>query len=204
MVPQPARPADGTYTYSLSQGGRQILSSTVAIKSNGATFDVSETCKLPNGQVATTATTWNSATLLPLRYEVRQGAVDLHATITGTTVTFDKALPTYTALAGTNYILVSEGLNALRMLLPYIVAAHPGESFTIAQIDGGGATRQAEPSTASPLPGGPSGDAVSVIAIESGPAEHITVWRNPTTGVVDEEQVSPGDVKMTLLHYTQL
>ena len=202
---QPARPPDGTYTYALSSGGKAIFSSIVAVKSSAATFDVSENVKLPNGAVATTTTTYDSATLLPLRYSLRQGAAAVHGVVTPTSVKFTGTngreamkLPSYTLMPGTKYMLVYDGLNAFRMILPYVLAAHPGQSMTVGHINGV-QTERAAPSTASPQRGGPQGDTVSVVSLDN---ERLTVWRNPKTGVIDEERVSPGDARMTLVHYT--
>jgi hypothetical protein len=201
----PARPPDGTYTYALTQpNGRTIFTSTVVVKSNGATFDVSETAKLPNGMIATTTTTWNRATLLPVSYELRQGNVGVHGAISRASVKFSmnqgsKRLKplSYTLMPGTKYMLVYEGLNAFRMMLPYVLAAHPHESATVGHINGVQRER-AMASSASPQRGGPSGDAVSVVALDK---EQITVWRNPQSGVIDEERVSPGVSPMKLLRY---
>ncbi|HLI97139.1 MAG TPA: hypothetical protein VKT72_13805 [Candidatus Baltobacteraceae bacterium] len=202
----PARPPDGTYTYALSQGnGQPIFTSRVVVKSHGPTFDVSETAKLPNGATATTTTTWSSASLLPLNYSLRQGSVNIHGAITSSSVKFTinqgsahlKPL-SYTLMPGTKYMLVYEGLNAFRMMLPYVIAAHPKESATVGHINGVQRER-AQASTASPQHGGPSGDAVSVLTLDK---ERITVWRNPKSGVIDEERVSPGNFPMTLQHYS--
>jgi hypothetical protein len=58
----PQRPPDGSYAYALCEGSAApIYTSTIVIKSNGPTFDVLESVKLPNGATATTTTTWSSA-----------------------------------------------------------------------------------------------------------------------------------------------
>jgi hypothetical protein len=203
---QPARPPDGTYTYSLSvRAGPAIFTSTVVVKSDGPTFNVMETAKLPNGAIATTTTAWSSATLLPLNYELQQGKVSVHGTITPVSVKFTGTNGTvsmpplsYALMPGTSYMLVYEGLNAFRMMLPYVIAAHPGISVTVGHINGV-QTERASASTALPQQGGPPGDLVSVVTLDK---EQITAWRNPKTGVIDEERVSPGDARMTLLHYS--
>jgi len=205
----PARPPDGTYTYALVQAnGSTIFTSALVVASNGSTFTVSETAKLPNGAVATTMTTWSSATLLPLSYKLQQGTIVVHGTITATSIDFtgtngskDLSPLSYTLLPGTKYMLVYGGLNAFRMMLPYVIAAHPNESATVGHING--VQREvAEAGSAAPLPGGPAGDAVSVIALDSSlRKEQLTVYRNMETGAIDEERVSPGDVRMTLVHY---
>jgi hypothetical protein len=194
----PPRPPDGTYTYALSSpNGPTIFTSTVIVKTNGSTFDISESAKLPNGSAATTRTTWDAATLLPLHYEVHQDTVNLVATISPTSITFTGAPLSYTAMDGTKYMLVSEGLNAFRMMLPFVMAAHPGESFTVAQINGN-KTVQGGSSTATPPPRGPAGDAVTMIAIGD---EHIAVWYNPRLHIVDREVATPGDYPMQLVQY---
>lgn len=202
---QPARPADGTYTYALrTPAGALIFTSTVVVTGHGPTFVVAETAKLPNGAVATTATTWSSATLLPLRYDLHQGTISVQGTIAPGSVEFTATNGTktltplsYTLMPGTKFMLVYEGLNAFRMMLPYVIWAHPGEALTVAHINGV-QREQAEASAAAPLTGGPSGDRVSVIALGD---EQLTAWRNPTTGAIDEENVSPGNTPMVLLHY---
>lgn len=205
----PARPPDGTYTYALVQGsGSTIFKSTVVVRSGGSTFDVSETAKLPNGATATTTTTWSSATLLPLNYELHQGTVYIRGAVAPASVKFSGTNGSvalrplsYTLVLGTRYMLVYEGLNAFRMMLPYVIAAHPGESATVGHINGVQRER-AWASTALPLRGGPSGDVVSVVTLDSSlREERLTVWRNPKSGVIDEERVSPGNAGMTLLNY---
>jgi hypothetical protein len=202
---QPTRPPDGTYTYALSTGGKTVLTSTVIVKSNGATFDVSEKVKLPNGDVATTTTTYNSTSLLPLQYELHQGAVYLHGAIAPASVKFtgtsgSKSMKpfSYRLIPGTKYMLVYDGLNGFRMMLPYIIAAHPGESMTVGHVDGI-QTERTQASTSPPQHGGPAGDVVSVVGLKD---EQFTVWRNPKIGVIDEERVSPGDAAQKLVHYS--
>jgi hypothetical protein len=205
-VSQPTRPPDGTYMYSLSSdSGAAIFTSSVVVKSNGPTFDVSESAKLPNGAIATTTTTWSSATLLPLKYELRQGKIFVHGVITSASVKFTgtngsirlKPL-SYSLMPGTSYMLVYEGLNAFRMMLPYVITAHPGKSMTVGHINGI-QTERAQASSASPQQGGPSGDAVSVIALDK---EQLTIWLNRKDGAIDEERVAPGNARMTLLRYS--
>jgi hypothetical protein len=82
----------------------------------------------------------------------------------------------------TGYMLVYEGLNGFRMMLPYVIAAE-----------------RAQASTMPPQRGGPSKDRVSVITLDD---EQMTAWRNPKTGIVDEERVSPGIISMRLVRYT--
>lgn len=64
--------------------------------------------------------------MLPLHYELRQGTVHLVAPVTPTSVKFTGAPLSYTELDGTKFMLVYEGLNAFRMMLPFVVEAHPG------------------------------------------------------------------------------
>jgi len=207
----PPRPPDGTYIYALMQSnGTTIFKSTIVVTSHGPTFDVSETAKLPNGAVATTMTTWSCATLLPLNFELGQGAIHVHGAITPASVTFTGTNGSahlhplsYTLLPGTKYMLVYGGRNAFRMMLPYVIAAHAKESATVGHING--VQRElAEASSAAPSQGGPSGDRVSVIVLDSTlRKEQLTVWRNPQTGVIDGERVSPDDARMTLLNYAR-
>ncbi|HEY5257665.1 MAG TPA: hypothetical protein VIJ12_04735, partial [Candidatus Baltobacteraceae bacterium] len=61
---QPVRPPNGTYVYSMHQGtGPAIFQSIILINGSGSTFSISEKTKLPNGAMATTQSTWSSATL---------------------------------------------------------------------------------------------------------------------------------------------
>jgi hypothetical protein len=142
---------------------------------------------------------------LPLNYELNQGNVYVRGAITSVSVKFtgtngSASLPplSYTLVPGTSYMLVYEGLNAFRMMLPYVIAAHPDESATVGHVNGN-QTERAEASTASPQQGGPAGDVVSLVTLDD---EQVTAWGNPKTGVIDEERVSPGDARMTLLHYS--
>jgi hypothetical protein len=199
----PQRPPDGTYTYALSdKTGATAFTSSVVVKSNGATFDVRESVKLPNGQAATTDTTWDSAKLLPLNYTVQQGTIDLSAVITPSSAVFTghpltKPL-TFTALPGTNYMLVYEGLNAFRLMVPFVIAAHPGQSFTIAHINGN-VTDKGQSITATAPQGGKPGDTVLAVTLGD---ERIFIWQNPTTGIADEFRPSPGEGTVKLVQYT--
>ena len=198
-ISTPARPPDGTYTYAISQGtGPAIVTSSVVVKTNGATFDVTESVKLPNGQTATTSTTWDKATLLPLHYDLRQGTVHLAAPITPTSVKFTGARLSYAQIAGTKFMLVYEGLNAFRMMLPFVAEAHPGESFTVAHINGN-TTERGGASNATPPAHGPVGDTTMMLTLGD---EQIAVWYNARTAVVDREVGMPGDSRMQLVRYT--
>jgi hypothetical protein len=202
---QPIRPPDGTYRYALSEGSKVDFTSTVVVRGNGTTFDVSERVTLPNGAVATTVTTYDSTTLLPLRYELQQGAIHVHGAVAPASVKFTltngaKTLKplSYALLPDTKHMLVYDGLNAFRMILPYIIAAHPGESMTVGYVDAVH-TERAYASTASPQRGGPSGDVVSAVNLDK---EQLIVWRNPKTGAIDLERVAWGDAEMTLVGYS--
>jgi len=206
-APEPLRPPDGSYTYTISEGaGPAIFQSTIVVKSNGPTFAVFEKTKLPNGAVAMTTCTWSSADLLPISFEVRQGKTALRARISPTTLSFTSIPISFSRIRGTSYILPSVGLITTSMMLPYLVTAHPGESITIAEIQNK-QTVLAQPSSASPSQAGPTGDVPCSITKdkEHGNAadpEQIVAWRNPKTGVIDEEHVSPGDARIVLVKFT--
>lgn len=196
----PVRPPDGTYTYSIAEAtGPTLLTSDVVVKSDGATFDVSESVKLPNGTVATTLTTWDSATLLPLHYTLHQGAVNIDAPILPSAIKFNGAPLSYAPIAGTKFMVVSDGLNGFRMMIPFVVAAHPGESFTVAQINGN-RTVQGEGSAATPPPNGPAGETVTMYTIEN---DRMAAWSNPQTHVPDRMLEMPTNSRMWLVKYTQ-
>lgn len=79
----PLRPPSGRYVYAMSDDtGKTVFKSTITISGNGSIFNVSETTKLPNGAIATTRSTWSTATLLPRSFELHQGKVTLRAQIT--------------------------------------------------------------------------------------------------------------------------
>ncbi len=167
------------------------------MKSNGSTFDVVEAVTLPNGADATTLTTWDSATLLPIHYTLHQGSDVLDARISPTSIQFTSVPVAYTPLGGTKYMLPYEGLNAFRMMLPFVIAAHPGASFTVAYFTGFAAERAGRGSAA-PQTGGPPGDTVAMVALGS---ERIAAWYNPHTDVLDRENVMPSDARMQLVRY---
>ena len=205
--PQPLRPPNGTYSYSITDGiGPPIFKSTIKVTGSGLTFAISETVKLPNGAIATTRSTWSNATLLPLSFEVRQGKVDLRARITPAAVTFIDMPGTMARIQGTSYILPSVGLIASSMMIPYVVTAHPGESFTLAEIQNN-QTVLVRPDDVSPASGGPQGDVAITVTKDrkhgdDTDRENIVAWLNRETGVMDEGRVSPGRATIRLLGFT--
>lgn len=186
--------------------GPAIFTSTIVVQGNGPTFDISETTKLPNGAMATTSSTWSSATILPTRFEVHQGKTALRAQITTAAVTFAKEHISFARISGTSYILPSVGLVANSLMLPYVVSAHPGKSLTLAEIQNS-QTVLIRPSTASPAPTGPAGDAAIVVTKDeehgnSADQEQIVTWLNPKTGVMDGGRATPDDATIKLLSFT--
>lgn len=202
---QPLRPPNGTYVYSMGDGtGPAIFTSTIVVKGSGSIFDISETTKLPNGAVATTKSTWSSATLLPMRFEVHQGKVTLRANVTPAAVTFIGRPISFGRIQGTGYVLPSVGLIANSMMLPYVVTAHPHESLTLAEIQNN-QTVLIQPATAPPS-GGPAGDVtIGVIKDKehgnSADQEQIVTWLNRKTGIMDGGRALPGDARITLLSF---
>lgn len=205
---QPLRPPNGTYVYSMGGAtGPAIFKSTITVNGSGPTFDISETTKLPNGAIATTRSTWSSATLLPLSFEVHQGKVALHAQITPAAVRFIGIRVSFGRIEGTSYILPSVGLIANSMMLPYVVTVHPGESFTLAEIQNNQTVLIRPHSASSPSSAGPAGDAAITVTKDkehgdTSDQEEIVAWLNLKTGIMDGGRATPDDARITLLSFT--
>jgi hypothetical protein len=204
-VPQPLRPPNGTYVYSLSDAGSVEFKSTLVIKGSGSTFDVSEATKLPNGPVATTRSTWSSTTLLPLTFEVHQDKIRLRAQITPTAVKFIGIAMSFPRIQGTSYMLPSVGLITHLLMLPYVVSAHPGESLTLAEIQNN-QTVLIRPWASQPTKGH-GGDMTIAVAKDnihgkSAGREQVFTWVNRKTGIMDGGRATPGDARITLLSFT--
>ncbi|MDP9111374.1 MAG: hypothetical protein M3M96_07060 [Candidatus Eremiobacteraeota bacterium] len=204
---QPVRPPNGIYVYSIGPGtGPAELTSTIKVDGRGPIFVVSEETKLPNGAIATTRSTWSSATLLPLTFDLHQGRIRLRARLTPAKLTFIGKRVSFARLPGTTAILPSVGLISTDLMFAYFVNAHPGESLTIAEIQ----NRQSvlvRPSSASPA--SIARDGHTAIAItkqerygDAGEQEQIVAWLNRQNSVIDEEIANPGDARIKLLHFT--
>lgn len=202
----PLRPPNGTYVYSMSDDGRVDFKSRIVIAGSGPTFDVSETTKLPNGAIATTTTTWSSTSLLPLTFEVHQGKIALRAQVSASAVRFIHPRVSVRRIQGTRYILPSVGLIANDLMLGYLAIAHPGESFTLAEIQNNQTVR-IRPRSASSLPSGPAGDLAIAVTKQkihgnTKDLEQIVEWLNRKTGVIDGGRALPGSGTITLLRFT--
>lgn len=202
---EPLRPPNGTYVYSMAADGSVIFKSTIVVSESGSTFSISETTKLPSGAIATTMSTWSRDTLLPRSFEVRQGKVVLRAHITPAALTLDGTRVSFPRIAGTSYVLPSVGLIATTLIYPYFVSAHPGKSFTLAEIHGN-QTVLVRPDDASPPAAGVAGDlAIAVIKNEeygeAADQERIVTWLNGKTGVMDAAQAVPDGAKITLISF---
>jgi hypothetical protein len=205
-VPEPLRPPNGTYVYTMTDAGSLVFKSTIVIEGGGPTFSISETTKLPNGAVASTRSTWSRDTLMPRTFEVRQGKVVLLAQITCASLNLTHMRVSFPRTQGTSCVLPSVGLIATTLMYPYIVTAHPGMSFTLAEIQNNQTVLVRPDEAASPT-AGPAGDvAISVIKDEeygnNADQERIVMWLNNKTGVMDEAQASPDGAKITLLSFT--
>jgi hypothetical protein len=205
---KPMRPPNGTYEYSMAVDGSLSFKSTIVVSDDGLNFDISETTKLPNGAMATTRSTWSSTTLLPQSFEVRQGKIHLVARITPEALTFPGKRVSFPRIAGTDYVLPSVGLITTTLSYPYVVSAHPGESFTVAEIQNG-QTVIVRPDNTSPPPSSPStiaDNAITVIKDEehgnSPDKARLVIWLNAKTGIMDSVQEVPHGAKITLLSFT--
>jgi hypothetical protein len=204
-TPQPLRPPNGTYVYTMAVGGSTVFNSTIVVDGSGSTFGISETTKLPNGAIATTSSTWSCDTLLPRTVEVHQGKVTLRARITPAALTLDGTRVSFPRIPGTSYVLPSVGLLATIMIYPYVVSAHPGESFTQAEIQNNQTVVIRPDSAPSPAAGLAGDTAIALIKNEEygkgADQERIVTWLSDKTGVMDAAQADPGGAKITLLTF---
>lgn len=193
--PAPVRPADGTYSYTLTVPGAASIPATIVVQSAGATFTVSESAKLGEENVLT-RTTYDAATLLPTHYEVHQRSglanVDLMAAIAPQGITFPGLPLKYTTAANAKFILLGEGMAAYRVMMPWTLLAQQRAAFTFAALNGNqtlsgsvvpvSETRPASvPATDTPL------------AAQIG-SDTLTFWYNAQTGVTDEIDAASGTV----------
>ena len=202
------RPPNGTYVYSMHQGkGPAIFQSTILVKGSGSTFSISEKTKLPNGAVATTQSTWSSATLLPLTFDVYQGKTTVHARLTATKVTFIDMPDSFARITGTACILPSVGLISTDLMFAYFLNAHPGESLTLAEIQNN-QTVLVRRSSASPA-AVRRGDNAAIDITKQGKhgeardQEHVVAWLSRRSSIIDEVRATPGDARISLLHYAR-
>jgi len=200
------RPPSGTYVYSMAVDGKVVFKSTIVVDARGSTLGISETTTLPNGAIATTRSTWSRDTLLPLSFELHQGKMVLRAHITRTALTLDGMRVSFPRIPGSSYVLPSVGLIATTFIYPYVVSAHPGKAFTLAEIQNN-QTVLVRPDSASPTATGPAGDvAVAVTKNEEygkgADQERIVTWLNGKTGVMDSAQADPDGAKITLISFT--
>jgi len=189
----------------MTEGGSIVFKSTIVVNTSGSTFSITETTKLPNGALATTSSTWSRDTLLPLAFELRQGKVVLRAHITRAALTLDGTRVSFPRIPGTSYVLPSVGLIATTLIYPYVVSAHPGEPFTLAEIQNN-QTVLVRPDNASRAATGPAGDvAVAVTKNEEygkgADQERIVTWLNDKTGVMDLAQAAPDGANITLISF---
>ncbi len=207
-APQPLRPPNGTYVYSMAVGGSIIFNSTIVVDGSGSTFGISETTKLPNGAIATTSSSWSRDTLLPTTFEVHQGKITLRAHITRATMTLDGMRVSFPRIPGTSYVLPSVGLIATIMIYPYVVSAHPGESFTQAEIQNNQTVAIRPDIAPSPAAGLAGDSAIYLIKNEEygkgADQERIVTWLSGKTGVMDAAQADPSGAKITLLSFKPL
>lgn len=184
-----AKPPDGTYTYALESGGKAVFTTTVVIAPPRAgTFVVSESATLPGGRRALVRTTYDVRTLLPQHYELHQQAdgsnTDLTASVTTRAITFSGAPLSYQALPDTAYMIIGEGLNAYRVMLPFVSLANGNAPFTFVALNGN-TTVAGKPiaATESRPAGVPSRDVAAAFSVG---ADVLTAWYDPKTFIPDE------------------
>jgi hypothetical protein len=190
----------------MNVGGKTVFKSTIVIDGVGPTFNISETTTLPNGAIASTKSTWSGDTLMPESFEVRQGKILLRARITPTALKLDGMRVSFPRIPSTSYVLPSVGLIATTLIYPYVVSAHPGESFTVAEIQNN-QTVIVRPDSVSPSAACATDDVpIAVVKNEeygkSPDHERIVTCLNSKTGVMDAAYAAPREASMTLLSFT--
>jgi hypothetical protein len=203
---EPLRPPNGTYVYSMSVAGKFIFKSTIEVEGSGSTFSVSEKTTLPGGAIATTNSTWSRDTLLPLTFDVRQGRVALRAQIDRKALRLTDTRVSFARIPGTSYVLPSVGLITTTLMYPYLISAHPGKAFTVAEIHNNQSVIVRPDGTSSVEPG-PAGDvAVAVMKNEeygdSPDKERIVMWLNGKSGIMDVADATPDVARILLLSFT--
>ncbi len=190
----PARPPDGTYTYSIGGRTGTGITATIVIQSAGATLTVSEAATLPGNKSVLVRTAYDAGSMLPTHYELHQrsplGNSDLMASIDRTSVTFNGLPLSYKSTAASKFITIGEGLAAYRVMLPWTLMANDRAPFTFAALNGNltlSATvvpvSQARPASVH------AGD--DALAAKIGD-DTLTFWFNPQTHVTDEVDASSG------------
>jgi dienelactone hydrolase len=180
----PARPPDGTYAYTLS-GAPGLTQTTIVIRSSASGFSVIENVVLPSGAAVSTQTDYDAQTLLPTHYRVSQNGKTTDLVFANGTATLVEPLTARSKPAGTKGLTISEGLFALPMMLPAIVASAGGQPIADLAINGGLTVVTLTPTSAADArPAGvPQNDVESAIGYPNGLRE--TFWSNPTTYAVD-------------------
>jgi hypothetical protein len=201
----PVRLPNGIYTYSLFDGkGPPAFTSTIDVRSNGPTFSVFETVKLPNGQIATTNSVWSNATLFPNSFDVRQGKIRLHSRITRDTLTLRGRPKPFLRISRSAAILPSVGLISTDLMFAYFLIAHPGDVVTLAELQND-QTVIVQPVRSLATSGGQFASFVMTKQEKhgaSGDLEHIVGSLNRRTGIIESLIATPGDARIVLVHYS--
>ncbi len=182
-TPSPARPADGTYVYTLT-GVPGLTTSTVVIRTNGVTVSTIETVTV-GGAPAIAETDYNAATLLPTHYRVRVGGRTTDVSFAGTSATLADPPVTLRANAGADPLTIGDGLIAYRAMMPSILDAHAGTPISIFSINGVKMTTVASALADQARPADvPAGD-IATSATETASGLRFSFWTNPQTHAVD-------------------
>ncbi len=183
-APSPARPADGTYVYTLA-GVPALTTSTVVIRTNGVAVSTIETVTV-GGAPAIAETDYNTVTLLPTHYRVHVHSRTTDVSFAGTSATLADPPVTLRANAGADPLTIGDGLIAYLAMMPSILDAHAGTPISIFSINGGvkmttvasAVADQARPADV------PAGDIASS-ATETASGLKFSFWTNPQTHAVD-------------------
>jgi hypothetical protein len=203
----PVRLPNGVYTYSLFDGkGPPAFTSTIDVRSNGPSFFVSETVKLPNGQIATTNSVWSNATLFPHSFDVRQGKIRLHSLIERDALTLRGRSKPFLRISPSVAILPSVGLISTDLMFAYFLIAHPGEMVTLAELQND-QTVIVRPGKSLATSGGQFGRASFSMTKQekhgaSGDLERIVGSLDRRTGIIKSLIATPGDARIVLVHYS--
>lgn len=199
---QPVRPPNGTYTYEFSSNGATVFTSTVVVAGTGRTFTVTEAAKLSDTKEAVVKTTYSSATLLPVTYELHQKAAgsntDITATINASSMKFEGVPLSFDALPGTKYIVFGEGLNAYRVMMPWTLLANADGRFTFAAFGYPPRLGSVVPATATRP--GTVALTDNAVAFEIA-KDTLTAWYDPKTGITDEVDATDGRSSTRLIKY---
>lgn len=199
----PPRPPNGTYTYELRANGKAFFTSTIVVSTAGKDVLVAESATLPPDKQVLVTRTYDAATMLPVRYDLRQRAMgsntNLTASVNASSARFTGMPLAFNALPNTHFVVLGEGLAAYRIMLPTVALANGERDFTFGALNGNMTMAGTVIAADEPRPAGvPGGDRAMAFRIGS---DTLTVWYDPQT-LITHEADSNGGISVRLAQYS--